>query len=59
MKFKIASGIQPGQEVWSGIPGMYLTAPEEQGTYTLYELAYEDENGNPVHDDFVFEKEGL
>lgn len=59
MKFKIASGIQPGQEVWSGIPGMYLTAPEEQGTHTLYELAYEDENGNPVHDDFVFEKEGI
>ena len=59
MRFKIASGIKPCQEVWSGIPGMYLTAPEEQGTYTLYELAYEDENGNPVHDDFVFEKEGL
>ena len=55
MKIRIASNIKPGQEVFTGFAGQYLTAPEEAGTYTLYELAYEDEDGNLRHEDFEFE----
>lgn len=57
MKLKIKSGIQPGQEVFTGYAGQYLTAPDGQGTYTLYELVYRDQDGNLRHEDFDFEVE--
>lgn len=38
--------IPAGQEVWNGFVGgnCYCTAPDEPGTYTLYELVHEDTN---------------
>ena len=57
MRLEIKSGIKPGQEVFTGFAGQYLTAPEDQGTYTLYELVYESQDGQLRHDDFVFEAE--
>ena len=50
----IQSGIQPGQEVWTGIPGQYITAPDEPGIYEFQEIVREDESGNLIHVDFVF-----
>ena len=57
MRVKIASNIQTGQKVWSGISGIYLTAPDEQGMYSLYKTEHTDRTGNPVHFIFEFEKE--
>ena len=53
-KIKIHQNIQSGEEVWTGIPGKYITAPEEEGTYSFYELAYRNEDGQLVHDDYEF-----
>ena len=58
MKITIHKNIQPGQEVWTGIPGQYVNAPEEPGTYCFVEECYENENGQLVHDYFAFEREG-
>ena len=53
-RIKIKSGIKANQEVFTGFAGQYLTAPTEKGTYTLYEIVYENEDGNLIHDDFEF-----
>lgn len=58
MKIKIHKNIAPGQEVPTGIPGMYVSAPEEPGTYAFVEECYENEDGQLVHDYFAFEREG-
>ena len=57
MKTKIASSVRSGQKVWSGVSDVYLTAPEESGTYALYKTEHKDHTGNPVHFVFEFEKE--
>ena len=57
MRTKIASDIPSGQEIWSGISDIYLTAPDEQGTYSLYKVEHRDWTGNPVHFVFEFERE--
>lgn len=58
MKIKIHKNIQPGQEVWTGIPGQYVNAPEEPGTYSYVEECHENEDGQLVHDYFTFVREG-
>ena len=35
----IWKNVKPGETVWTGIPGMYRTAPEGSGTYSFVEYA--------------------
>ena len=44
------TNVKAGETVWTGIPGMYRTAPEEPGLYSFVEYA---EDG--VHAGFAFE----
>ena len=57
MKIKIHKNIQPGQVVWTGIPGMYICAPEDPGTYSFVEVGHENEDGQLVHDYYTWERE--
>ena len=45
-KIVIAEHVNAGDTVWNGYVGgqTTCTAPDEPGTYTLYELAYDDSN---------------
>lgn len=57
-KITIHRHIRPGQEVFTGIPGNYETAPEAPGLYSFVEYASEDrESGQLTHDYFAWEKE--
>ena len=49
----IESGVPAGQEINTGFSGDYMTAPAEEGTYSLYEVA--DEHN--VHVRFFWQKE--
>ena len=53
-RIKIWEGIRENQEVFTGYAGQYLTAPSEQGVYSLYEIARENSDGRLVHEDFEF-----
>ena len=56
MKITIWDNIQPGEEVWTGVPGMYVNAPEESGIYSFVEVCHENEDGQLIHDYFTFER---
>lgn len=58
MKIRIAKNVKAGQEAFTGFAGQYLTAPEAQGTYSLYEIFRETEDGQMVHEDFEWGLEG-
>lgn len=58
MKITIHKNIKPGQEVFTGIPGQYVNAPEEAGMYSYVEECHENEDGQLVHDYFAFERQG-
>lgn len=45
--------IPAGETVWNGYPDSYMTAPEESGTYTLYQLV----DDNNCHAGWKWEKE--
>ena len=55
-KIKIHPGVKAGETVWNGFIGgqTTCTAPKEPGTYTLYELA----DDNNCHAGWIWEKEG-
>lgn len=42
IEYVVEESVAPGAVVWTGYSGHYLTAPKEEGTYALYEIA--DEN---------------
>lgn len=56
-KIRIHKNIPAGEEVWTGIPGQYVSAPEAPGTYSFVEVCHEDESGQLVHDYYTFERE--
>lgn len=43
-RIKVCGNVRAGETVWNGYVGgqTTCTAPEDPGTYTLYELAYDD-----------------
>lgn len=56
LEIKIHEHVPAGESVWNGYVGgkTHCTAPNEPGTYTLYELAYEATN---THAGWKWEKE--
>lgn len=54
-KIIIYENIEPGQEVFTGIPGNYETAPEAPGLYNFVEYAKVEE-GQLVHVCFEWEQ---
>ena len=49
--------VDAGQEVFTGIPGRYATAPEAPGLYSFVEYAKEDHHtGQLYHVRFAWEK---
>ena len=46
----IWTDVKPGETVWTGIPGMYRTAPAEPGIYSFVEYAI-----GRCHERFAFE----
>ena len=52
----IKEHIKPNEEVWTGIPGKYKTAPAEPGLYSFVEYAKESK-AQLTHVRFTFEKE--
>jgi len=52
--YVVESDVAPGARVWTGYSGQYLTAPKEEGIYTLYEVADAD---NTMHIRFEWVKE--
>lgn len=49
----VETGVREGETISNGYSGGYLTAPEEPGEYTLYEIA-DDKN---CHVGWKWEKE--
>ena len=39
--YVVEQNVAPGARVWTGYTDQYLTAPKEEGSYTLYEVADE------------------
>ena len=52
--YKIKDEVSPGTKVWDGYHDQYLTAPKEEGVYTLFEVADAENN---QHVRFVWEAE--
>ena len=48
--------IRAGEEVFTGFPGQFLVAPDEDGMYKLVEYV-EERDGQRVHIEFDFLKE--
>ena len=55
MKITVHRNVKPGEEVFTGIPGQYLTAPEHGELWDFVEYAHENEDGQLIHDRFSFE----
>ena len=49
----IEAGVPAGKEIETGFSGWYMTAPAEEGVYSLFEVA--DENN--THVKFFWQKE--
>ena len=54
IRYVVESDVAPGAKVWTGYTDQYLTAPKEEGSYTLFEIADADNN---MHLRFEWKKE--
>ena len=50
-RFVIWKNVKPGEVVWTGIPGKFMTAPECGGPFEFVEYSY-----NGRHTGFMFEE---